>query len=182
MQLHQTDPDGYFLFSFEARENPRPDPEIDGDEWLIPAGCVATAPPVPGEGQWPRLVNGSWTLVAIPSPPTPPAEPTEEEILEAWRNTAELTNIQFAIALTMLGVITADEAEAWVGAGVIPTLAIAALNLIPSTQIRAIARIRFAGARTIARRDAFLPLLAAITDPPMTDEQIDQIFIQGESL
>lgn len=181
MIIYQTDSFGYFIEEVEARPNPRPDPEIEGDEFLIPRFCVLTAPPAVESDQIARWTGSEWTVETI-AEPEPPAEPTPEELLQIWRQQTSLTDIQFALVLTLNGLMTAVEAEAWVGSGTIPPLALNAINSIEDPAVRLMARIRFAGARTIERLDPFIPLLAASVTPPLTDEQIDGLFQQGLTL
>lgn len=186
MIVYQTDWQGYLVEVIEARANPRPDPEIPNDDWLIPAGCVTAAPPSVGAGQIPRYVDGAWTVETIPVPPEP-EEPTPEEQLQAWRQTANLSDIQFAIALSLPlppfitePILTTTEAEAWVARGEIPALGLAALAMIENPIERQIARIRFAGARVINRLDPFILLLQAYLDLP--DEVLDALFQFGATL
>jgi hypothetical protein len=85
-----------------------------------------------------------------------------------------VTDIQFALAAVGLGIISAAEAEAWVARGELPAVALAAIGALPE-ELRPLARIRFSGARTIARLDPFVtgPLKAVAQ---MTDEQLDGFF------
>lgn len=99
--------------------------------------------------------------------------------IEAQRAAMILTDIQFAIACVGAGLMTAQEAEDWVGAGVLPAAAETAIAALPEAQ-RAAARIRFRGARTIARLDPFISVVQAVLS--LTPEQIDNIFEAGAAL
>jgi hypothetical protein len=89
MIVYQLDPQGYYVGPQLADANPRPDPLIEGDDYLIPAGCVTTVPPAIPSGQRARWVAGAWTLVpAAPEIPTPPPLTPEEELQlarESWQ-------------------------------------------------------------------------------------------------
>lgn len=174
MIVHQTDDQGRYIFSVEAD----PDPEVEGG-WLIPAGCVTVAPPQVSEGAHAVWQGGAWIIV---TPPPPPPPPTAEQVLAEWRAGASLTDIQFALACATLGYMTFAETEAWVGRGEIPQVALDAIALIPDQLARSAARVRFAGARTIARLDPFIPLLMAACTPDLTDAQVDEIFTVGAAL
>lgn len=109
-----------------------------------------------------------------------PTPPTEAEILAAERAGMSLTRLQFALQALAAGVMTAVEAEGFVGPRTIPALGEAALALIEDAPLQAIARIRFAGAQTIERNDPFVPLLKAAAE--WTDEQVDDFFRAGALL
>ena len=106
--------------------------------------------------------------------------PLAVDALGIWRADASVTDIQFALAAVGLGIISAAEAEAWVARGELPAVAIAAIGALPE-ELRPLARIRFSGARTIARLDPFVtgPLKAVAQ---MTDEQLDGFFAAAGDL
>jgi hypothetical protein len=109
-----------------------------------------------------------------------PAAPDAAEVLAAWRARASLTRLQFALVCASAGLMTAAEAEGLVARGEIPTIGLAALDLITDATQQAMARIRFAGFQTIARADPFVPLLA--TAAAMLDEDVDALFEAGAQL
>lgn len=109
-----------------------------------------------------------------------PAAPTDAEILAAWREQTEITDIQFAKASLAAGLMTATEAEEWVANGALPAVATTALNAISDVNARAVARIEFRGARIIGRNNPFIPVLQAALS--MTDEQVDDLFRAGLAL
>ena len=70
MIVYQTNADGLYVGASLADESP-----LEPGIYLIPGGCVTSAPPSPEEGKFVRLVNGLWTQEDIPQPdPAPPAE------------------------------------------------------------------------------------------------------------
>lgn len=58
MRVYQTDRNGFLLYETAAD----PDPLSPG-EFLIPYGCVTADPPVIGEKQAAKFVDGAWVLV-----------------------------------------------------------------------------------------------------------------------
>ncbi|MEI4485589.1 hypothetical protein V8J36_05260 [Frigidibacter sp. MR17.14] len=102
-----------------------------------------------------------------------------EPSAEVLRAGMVLTDLQFAMVSAATGVMTFAEAEAWVARGELPALAVAAISALPEDQ-QPYARIRFAGARVLARLDPFIPALQAAAS--LTDEQVDALFIDGAAL
>lgn len=98
--------------------------------------------------------------------------------LERELNTARaawvVTDLQFALACVASQILSEQEAELWVADGTLPQLAIDALATLPDDGTRAAARIRFRGAKTIARLDPFIDLLRDQLE--MTDAQVDALF------
>lgn len=92
----------------------------------------------------------------------------------------ELTNLQFALACVGSSLMTEQEAEAWVATGALPAAAMTALDTLPDDGTRAAARIRFRGARVIARTDPFISVLQSALS--LTDEQVDDLFFAGADL
>ncbi len=109
----------------------------------------------------------------------PLEEATPALTAEQLRAGMVLTDIQFAIACAGAGLMTAQEAEDWVGSGALPAAAEAALQAIPEAQ-RAAARIRFRGARTIARLDPFIAVMKSALQ--LSDAAVDAIFEAGAEL
>lgn len=56
MDVYQTDDDGYLIGTVAAD----PDPLTPGN-WLIPRGCVGTAPPALGANETAHWAGGAWT-------------------------------------------------------------------------------------------------------------------------
>lgn len=109
---------------------------------------------------------------------TPPP-PSAVEALEVERAALVLTDIQFALVAVEGGWMSASEAELWVGRGEIPAIGLAAIAVLPEAE-RSLARIRFAGARTIARLDPFVPALIAAAGA--SDAQADDMWRRGMQL
>jgi hypothetical protein len=71
--VYQLDQTGAYLGETIAHESP-----LEPGVYLIPGGCVETAPPETKEGQV-TVWDGVWTLVDLPEPEKP-KEPTAEEL------------------------------------------------------------------------------------------------------
>ena len=71
--VYQTDQTGAYLGETIAHESP-----LEPGVYLIPGGCVETAPPETKEGQV-AVWDGVWTLVDVPEPEKP-KEPTAKDI------------------------------------------------------------------------------------------------------
>jgi hypothetical protein len=82
MIVYQTDYEGFLVGQTSAD----PDPLVEGN-WLIPGGCIETAPPALGEGQRAKWSEGKWSVVDPEPEPTPAPEPelTPEELLTQTR-------------------------------------------------------------------------------------------------
>lgn len=71
--VYQLDQTGKYLGETIAHESP-----LEPGVYLIPGGCVETAPPETKEGEV-AFWDGVWTLVDVPEPEKP-KEPTAEEL------------------------------------------------------------------------------------------------------
>jgi hypothetical protein len=75
MNVYQTDLNGVYVGTTVADKDP-----LDSTNWLIPAGCVETAPPTIADSQLAKWDGSKWVvediLVAEPDP-----EPVAPEIL-----------------------------------------------------------------------------------------------------
>jgi hypothetical protein len=71
--VYQLDQTGAYLGETIAHESP-----LEPGIYLIPGGCVETAPPETKEGQV-AVWDGVWTLVDVPKPEKP-KEPTAKEL------------------------------------------------------------------------------------------------------
>lgn len=58
LTVYQTDVDGYLVEPIEADEDP-----LEPGNWLIPAGCVGTKPPLLAANEAARWANGAWSKV-----------------------------------------------------------------------------------------------------------------------
>lgn len=101
---------------------------------------------------------------ALPPPPVPQS----------------VTDIQFALACVSAGLMTAQEAEDWVGAGVLPSGVTAALAAITDPQTLAAVRIRIRGARVIERSNLVIDLLQQHLG--LTSQQVDAVFVAAAAL
>ena len=153
----------------------------DGGSPAVPADAVIVS-----DAAWGALLAAQAGGATIqpgpdgqPEAVAPPA-PDPAEVLAAWRATAALTRLQFALVCTGANLMTEAEAEWLVARGEIPTIGLAALDLISDPAQQALARIRFAGFQTIQRADPFVPLLAAAA--AMADEDVDALFQAGALL
>ena len=91
-----------------------------------------------------------------------------------------VTDIQFALACVASGLMTAQEAEDWVGAGVLPSSVTAALSAITDPQTLAAVRIRIRGARVIERSNLVIDLLQQHLG--LTSQQVDAVFVLAAGL
>ena len=71
--VYQLNQNGEYTGETIAHESP-----LEPGIYLIPRGCVETAPPETNEGQV-AVWDGVWTLVDVPEPEKP-KEPTAEEL------------------------------------------------------------------------------------------------------
>ena len=73
MNIHQTDINGVYVGTTAADQDP-----LDSNNWLIPAGCVKTAPPTITDKQFAKWDGAKWDLENIPVV-EPDTEPTLAE-------------------------------------------------------------------------------------------------------
>lgn len=122
------------------------------------------------------------TRVEVPADEVFGPEPTPEELaLKARQDMPAVTRMQFAIALAMQGVITAQEAKDFAGGNALPAMAtgaIAASGLSDTEKMAA--EIRALGAPTIYRLNPLVLLMQQAV--PMTDEQVDALFLAAAAI
>ena len=71
MNVYQTDLNGVFVGTTTADQDP-----LDSNNWLIPAGCVETAPPTITDSQLAKWDGSGWVVENIPVvEPDPEPEP-----------------------------------------------------------------------------------------------------------
>jgi hypothetical protein len=75
MNVYQTDIDGIFVGTTTADQDP-----LDSTNWLIPAGCVETAPPTITDKQLAKWDGADWVVENIPVA-EPEPEPIAPEVL-----------------------------------------------------------------------------------------------------
>ena len=110
---------------------------------------------------------------------TPYNAETEAEREAAQRSYMECSRLQFAMQAMNDGHITEAEAEAWVGTGALPQLALDAIALLPAED-QAAARLRFIGADRINRTSPFVDLLRQVAG--LTDAEFDVFYGQAMQL
>ena len=83
MNVYQTDIDGVYVGATTADRDP-----LDSNNWLIPAGCVETAPPTITDSQLAKWSGTEWAVENIPvAEPDPEPEPVvPEDLARAKRN------------------------------------------------------------------------------------------------
>lgn len=87
---------------------------------------------------------------------------------------ATVTETQFMRAAVKIGMVTTDEAEAYLARGELPAFVSAALAMLPD-EFRADARLKAVGAANFSRSDSVFAAL--IAGGAATAEQVDQLFI-----
>jgi len=95
MNVYQTDIDGVYVGDTVADQDP-----LDSNNWLIPAGCVKTAPPTITDSQLAKWNGTEWVVKNIPV-----AEPDQEpeplslaETVRAKRNQLLVASDNMALA------------------------------------------------------------------------------------
>jgi len=87
MNVYQTDIDGVYVGTTVADQDP-----LDSTNWLIPAGCVETAPPTITDKQFAKWDGTEWvveTLPVVESAPEP--KPIAPEVLVREERNAKLS-------------------------------------------------------------------------------------------
>ncbi len=95
MNVYQTDLNGVFVGTTVADKDP-----LDSNNWLIPAGCVQTAPPIITDKQFAKWDGAKWGVETIPVvEPDPEPEPlSETETVRAERNQLLFESDSLALA------------------------------------------------------------------------------------
>ena len=107
---------------------------------------------------WPRMQGAD-----APSP----------ELAE-WRKTARASTVEFATAALHGGLVTPEEAEAWVTKAALPPVVLSALANIPDDGERFAARLLIRGANIVERGNPFVAMMQA--HMALTDAQVDSLF------
>jgi hypothetical protein len=164
MQVYQTDPNGYFVYPVLADADP-----LDEGQWLIPAGCVMSAPPTIPVGFKARWTGQSWTLEdASTGIVVGPGGPTPQQL----RAGMSLSFAQLLSGLVAEAWITEAEGNAWL-LGVPPAPVEALIASLPADQ-RFLARARAVKAMTVQRLDPLVVALGAMQGK--TDDELDDFF------
>ena len=95
MNVYQTDIDGVYVGDTVADQDP-----LDSNNWLIPAGCVETAPPTITDSQLAKWNGAKWAVENIPVvEPDPEPEPlSPAETVRAKRNELLFASDTMALA------------------------------------------------------------------------------------
>ena len=81
MNVYQTDIDGVYVGATTADQDP-----LDSNNWLIPAGCVETAPPTIIDSQLAKWSGTEWAVEDIPVAEPDPEPVVPEDLARAKRN------------------------------------------------------------------------------------------------
>ena len=95
MNVYQTDLNGVFVGTTIADQDP-----LDGNNWLIPAGCVETAPPTITDSQLAKWDGAKWVVENIPvvEPDPEPKPLSEAETVRAKRDALLAASDSMALA------------------------------------------------------------------------------------
>jgi hypothetical protein len=95
MNVYQTDINGVYVGDTVADQDP-----LDGTNWLIPAGCVETAPPTIADSQLAKWNGTEWVVETIPVvEPDPEPEPlSPAQTVRAKRNQLLVESDSMALA------------------------------------------------------------------------------------
>ncbi len=129
----------------------------------------------PGDRFW----NAAQDMhAASPAPDEPvPEPPTEAELLAEERAGMRLTRLQFGLQSLIDGVMTAAEAEGFLGPRTVPQIGEDALLLIEDAGLRVVARMRLVGFERLERLDALVsPFQRKLQ---WTDARVDDFFRAG---
>lgn len=96
------------------------------------------------------------------------------EELNAWRETAYVSQVNFGIAIMMAGIVTEEEAEGWVTGNSIPPIVQSALDTITDPNDRAVAKLKIRGSTTVYRNDPMVLFLQQHLG--LSDAQVDSLF------
>ena len=127
----------------------------------IPEGKVATGSTLENDN---GTIRRRWTLEDAPPPPVP----------------AVISDRQFAHVLALQGLITQDEALAWVKTGDVPSALQALVDEIPDPVIKFSAQMLLAGATVFERDHPMTAQLAAGLG--MSSEQVDDLWRAAAAL
>jgi hypothetical protein len=86
MNVYQTDIDGIYVGVTTADQDP-----LDSNNWLIPAGCVQTAPPTVTDKQFAKWDGADWVVEDIPAV-EPEPEPIAPEVSVRRKRDRRLMN------------------------------------------------------------------------------------------
>ena len=95
MNVYQTDLNGVYVGTTTADQDP-----LDDTNWLIPAGCVQTAPPTITDSQLAKWDGSGWSVENIPvvEPDPEPKPLSEAETVRAKRDALLAASDHMALA------------------------------------------------------------------------------------
>ena len=95
MNVYQTDLNGVYVGATTADQDP-----LDSTNWLIPAGCVQTAPPTITDKQLAKWDGAKWVVENIPvvEPDPEPKPLSEAETVRAKRDALLAASDSMALA------------------------------------------------------------------------------------
>ncbi len=95
MNVYQTDLNGVYVGATTADQDP-----LDSTNWLIPAGCVKTAPPTITDKQFAKWDGAKWSVENIPvvEPDPEPKPLSEAETVRAKRDALLAASDAMALA------------------------------------------------------------------------------------
>jgi hypothetical protein len=95
MNVYQTDINGVFVGITTADQDP-----LDSNNWLIPAGCVKTAPPTITDKQFAKWDGAKWSVETIPvvEPDPEPKSLSQAETVRAKRAALLAASDKMALA------------------------------------------------------------------------------------
>lgn len=158
--VSQLDADGFFVNATVADESP-----LEPGIFLMPAGAFDILPPATLGGKRAKLVNGTWELLSIPVPESVVpncAEPTPQEMLSAWRESASVSRFQARVALYQAGHLEATEL----------------LMADPDTPM--LSRLAWQDAQAFRRNSPTVAALAVALE--LTDEALDALFVAASEI
>lgn len=94
MNVYQTDLNGVFVGTTTADQDP-----LDSTNWLIPAGCVKTAPPTITDKQFAKWDGAKWSVETIPvvEPDPEPETLSEAETVRIKREELLMISDKMAV-------------------------------------------------------------------------------------
>lgn len=94
MNVYQTDLNGVFVGTTTADQDP-----LDSTNWLIPAGCVKTAPPTITDKQFAKWDGAKWSVETIPvvEPDPEPKTLSEAETVRIKREELLMISDKMAV-------------------------------------------------------------------------------------
>lgn len=93
----------------------------------------------------------------------------------------EISDRQFAQCLAARGIISEQEAENWVGPGIVPAPMLALVDKLPQTE-RFAARMLLRGATRFQRKHPIVEQIGSLSLPPWTPDDLDTFWREAAAL